>query len=132
MGVDFADMSGDGRLDIMVSNITSDFALQESNLAFINTGDRLAPGLTAPFEDHSERLGIARSGWAWDVKLGDFDSDGTYEIVQTKGFVKGSVNRWPELHELALSNDEVLRHPLAWPRFARGDDLSGASTLHAS
>ena len=125
MGADIGDMNGDGRPDLMVSNITSEFALQESNLAFINTGERLAPGHPAPFRDRSEDLGIARSGWSWDVKLGDFDNDGTQEIVQTKGFVKGRVNRWPELHELALSNDEVLRHPASWPRFARGDDLSG-------
>lgn len=125
MGADFGDLDDDGRLDLMVSNITSKFALQESNFAYINTGERLAPGRPAPFEDRSEQLGIARSGWSWDVKLGDFDNDGTQEIVQTKGFVKGTVNRWPELHELAISNDEVLRHPSAWPRFARGDDLSG-------
>jgi len=129
MGADFADIDGDGRLDIMVSNITSNFALQESNLAFIHTGERLAPGKPAPYDDRSEDLGIARSGWSWDVKLGDFDSDGLQEIVQTKGFVKGTVNRWPELHELALSNDEVLRHPRSWPRFARGDDLSGHEHL---
>lgn len=125
MGADFADMNGDGRLDLMVSNITSEFALQESNLAFINTGRKLAPRRPAPFRDRSEQLGLARSGWSWDVKLGDFDNDGESEIVQTKGFVKGKTNRWPELHELALSNDEVLRMPASWPRFERGDDLSG-------
>jgi hypothetical protein len=125
MGADFADMNRDGRLDLMVSNITSEFALQESNFAFINTGRRLAPGSPAPFEDRSEPLGLARSGWAWDVKLGDFDNDGDPEIVQTKGFLKGKTDRWPQLHELALSNDEVLRMPHSWPRFARGDDLSG-------
>src|SRR5206468_13064041 len=47
------------------------------------------------------------------------------EIVQAKGFLRGSVNRWPELHELAMGNDELLSDPRSWPRFQPGDDLSG-------
>ncbi|MGH3992107.1 MAG: FG-GAP repeat domain-containing protein, partial [Pseudonocardiaceae bacterium] len=125
MGIDFGDLNADGRLDMMVSNITSELALQESNFAWVNTGKRLEPGKAAPFTDRSAPLGLARSGWAWDVKLGDFDNDGTAEIVQAMGFLRGEVNRWPELHELTMANDELLRHPWAWPRFGAGDDLSG-------
>ncbi|HEV7808710.1 MAG TPA: VCBS repeat-containing protein [Solirubrobacteraceae bacterium] len=125
MGVDFGDLDGDGRTDIAVSNIANEFALEESNHAFLNTGGELAPGKPAPFVDRSDRLGLSRSGWGWDLKLGDFDNDGTSEIVQATGFISGTVNRWPELHELAGSNDGVLRHPWAWPRFRPGDDLSG-------
>jgi enediyne biosynthesis protein E4 len=125
MGVDFGDLDGDGLPDIVVSNIAATFALQESNLAFLNTGRPLAAGRPAPFAEDSERLGLAHSGWGWDVKLGDFNNDGTSEVVQATGFISGRVNRWPELHELATSNDGVLRFPWAWPRFAPGDDLSG-------
>jgi hypothetical protein len=125
MGVDFGDLDGDGLADIVVSNIAATFALQESNLAFLNTGGPLAAGRPGPFAENSERLGLAHSGWGWDVKLGDFNNDGTSEVVQATGFISGRVNRWPELHELATSNDGVLRFPWAWPRFAPGDDLSG-------
>jgi hypothetical protein len=125
MGVDFGDLDGDGLADIVVSNIAATFALQESNLAFLNTGGPLAAGRPAPFAEDSERLGLAHSGWGWDIKLGDFNNDGTSEVVQATGFISGRVNRWPELHELATSNDGVLRFPWAWPRFAPGDDLSG-------
>ncbi len=126
MGVDFGDLSGNGLLDIFVSNITSSYALEESNFAFINTGnvEQMRQG-TAPFIDRSEPLGLSRSGWAWDAKLADFDNDGTLEIVQATGFVKGQINRWPELHELAMGNDELLSNPQDWPRFQAGDDLSG-------
>jgi hypothetical protein len=48
------------------------------------------------------------------------------EAVQATGFVKGDVNRWPELHELAMGNDDLLANPAAWPRFRPGDDLSGS------
>jgi hypothetical protein len=126
MGVDFGDMRENGRLDIFVSNITSQFALEESNFAFVNTGrtGEMAHG-RAPFVDESEPLGLARSGWAWDAKFGDFDNDGTLELVQATGFVKGRVDRWAELQELAMANDTLLHHPSVWPRFAPGDDISG-------
>lgn len=126
MGVDFGDLNGDGRLDFFVSNITSPYALEESNFAWIATGPAsdLARG-RAPYTDRSEPLGLSRSGWAWDTKLADFDGDGVNEIVQALGFLRGRIDRWPELHELAMANDTLLRHPGAWPRFRPGDDLSG-------
>jgi enediyne biosynthesis protein E4 len=125
MGVDFGDLDGDGLRDIVVSNIAAPWSLEENNFAFLNTGGRLAAGRPAPFVDESERLGMARSGWSWDFKMGDFDNDGANEVVQATGFVRGTVNRWPELHELATGNDTLLRYPQAWPRFRPGDDLSG-------
>jgi enediyne biosynthesis protein E4 len=126
MGVDFGDLNGDGRLDFFVSNITSPYALEESNFAWVASGPAsdLARG-RAPYSDRSEPLGIARSGWGWDAKLADFDGDGVAEIVQAVGFLRGRVNRWPELHELAMANDTLLRHQSLWPRFRPGDDLSG-------
>lgn len=35
------------------------------------------------------------------------------------------MNRWPEMHELAMSNDDLVHPPGSWPRFQPGDDLSG-------
>jgi hypothetical protein len=126
MGIDFGDLSGDGLLDMFVSNITADFALHESNFAFINTGELSAMDRGgAPYRDDSERLGLARSGWAWDTKIADFDNSGRPEIIQATGFVRGDHNRWAELQELAMGNDTLLRHQGLWPRFAEGDDLSG-------
>ncbi|MQA63427.1 MAG: hypothetical protein GEU86_18505 [Actinophytocola sp.] len=126
MGVAFNYSPGDDLPMIMVSNITSPFALQESNFAFVADGDRseLLAG-RAPYAQAAERLGLARSGWSWDVKSGDFDNSGTEELLQTTGFLKGERNRWPELQELAMGNDDLLLRPEAWPKFGPGDDLSG-------
>lgn len=126
MGVDFADLNGDGLPDIFVSNITTEFGLMESNFLFLSTGrvDLMLSGV-APYVNRSESLGLSRSGWGWDAKLGDFDNDGVPEAIQALGFLKGQVNRWPELQELAMSNDRLLHHPGSWPQFQLGDDLSG-------
>jgi enediyne biosynthesis protein E4 len=128
MGVDFGDLNADGFLDFFVSNIADEYALEESHFLWISTGrlDRMGQGV-APYVDRGEELGLSRSGWGWDTRLGDFDNDGTLEALQATGFLKGNVNRWPELHELAMGNDQLLENPQSWPRFRPGDDLSGAS-----
>jgi hypothetical protein len=128
MGVDFGDVNGDGWLDFYVSNIAAEFSLEESHQLFVSTGraDRMGEGM-APFVDQSEPLRVSRSGWAWDARLADFDNDGTLEIVQATGFLHGTVNRWPELHELAMGNDALLSDPRHWPKFEPGADLSGRS-----
>ena len=126
MGVDFADLNGDGLLDIYVSNIAEQYALEESHFVWVSTGQvELMKRGIAPYEDRSESLGLARSWWGWDARFADFDNDGVVEAIQATGFMKGSVNRWPEMHELAMSNDQLLSKPGAWPRFRPGDDLGG-------
>jgi hypothetical protein len=126
MGVAFTDLNGDGAPDILVSDITEPYALQESNLAWVSTRRRpLGPDRTAYYDDHSDVLGLARSGWGWDIVTGDFAGNGAPAVLQATGFLRGTVDRWPELQELAMTNDDLLSHPEIWPRFRPGDDLSG-------
>lgn len=136
MGVDFGDLNHDGVYDMYISNITTPWGIQESNLHFLSTvdnqkdlRDKLAAG-EAPWVDHSSELGTAWSGWAWDVKFADYDNNGDEEITQTTGFVQGEVNRWPNLQELATSNDSLVDQPMWWPNVEKGDDLAGDQTLH--
>ncbi|XKK41744.1 FG-GAP-like repeat-containing protein [Nocardiopsis sp. ARC36] len=126
MGVTFTYADGAELPTIVVSNITTPYALHESNFAFVPDGDGqdLLEG-RAPFRQDSESLGLSRSGWSWDVKAGDFDNNGVDELMQATGFLQGDVDRWPLLQELAMGNDELLRYPWAWPAFGEGDDLSG-------
>lgn len=120
MGVDFADVNGDLAPDFFVSNITSPFALEESNFLFVSTG------VPFVYRDASEAAGVARGAWAWDARFADFDNDGIAELVQAAGFVRGDVNRWPELQELAMANDMFLARAGLWPHVEPGDDLSGS------
>jgi enediyne biosynthesis protein E4 len=119
------DFTGDGRFDIFVSNITSEYGMQESNLVWENTGGPLRAGDPAPFKENSEDLGLARSGWGWDTKIGDFDADGTPELVQAMGLIKGKTNRWAELHEYGMANDRMIQYPALFPNARPGDDVSG-------
>jgi hypothetical protein len=126
MGVDFGDLNGDGWPDIYVSNITQEYGLEESHFAFLSTGhtELMKKGI-APYIDRSESLGLSRSGWGWEARLGDFNNDGVLEALQATGFLKGNVNRWPELHEVVMGNDQRLRDPRSWPSLQTGDDVSG-------
>jgi enediyne biosynthesis protein E4 len=126
MGVDFADVNGDGLLDIYVSNIADEYALEESHFVWVSTGrlDLMKKGI-APYVDMSEPMGLSRSGWGWDARFVDFDNDGVPEAIQATGFMRGTTNRWPELQELAMANPQFMHDPKYWPSFQPGDDLSG-------
>ena len=129
MGVDFGDVSGDGRPAIAVSNIAEEYGLMESHFLFVHTGqDADWERGVAPYRDESVARGVWTGGWGWDIKFADLNNSGRPQILQTTGFVKGSRNRWPELQELAMGNDELLKKPFAWPRFGPGDDLSGTGS----
>ncbi|WP_409466980.1 CRTAC1 family protein [Amycolatopsis sp. GA6-003] len=131
MGVDFGDLDDHGRYDFFISNITTTFGIQESNLHFVNSTKNDAEARAAlsrgeaPWTDRSTDRGTAWGGWCWDAKLADFDNSGHLAIAQANGFVKGEVNRWPQLQELATSNDLTVGHPGLWPNVREGDDIAG-------
>lgn len=126
MGIDFADVNGDGLPDLYVSNIAAQFSLTESHFLWESTGElaKMKDGV-APYDDHGEERGLARSSWSWDAKLADFNNDGVLEAMQATGFMKGTINKWPELQELATGNDQLLHRPGLWPHLQTGDDLCG-------
>ncbi|QBS44884.1 CRTAC1 family protein [Nocardia sp. CS682] len=136
MGVDFADLYNRGKFDMLVSNITTPWGIQESNFAWRNdtaTPDAMRAELAAgraPFSQQAQQLGLAWSGWGWDIKAADLRNSGTLDVLQTTGFVKGSGdNRWPWLQELATSNDVLVHDPKTWPRVTPGDDIAGGHRM---
>jgi hypothetical protein len=126
MGVTFSYQGASSLPTMFVSNISSDWALQETNLVFEPTGTKadVARG-GVPWQDKSDALGLAHSGWSWDVKAGDFDNRGYDQFIQAEGFLRGNAWKWAQLQELAMGNSELLRYPALWPNFGPGADLSG-------
>nr|WP_235583117.1 CRTAC1 family protein [Kitasatospora sp. Root107] len=135
MGVDFADVNNNGSFDIMVSNITAAWGLEESNFLWINqakNNDEMRDYLekdVAPFTQEAREHGVAWTGWGWDTKMADFRNDGDLAILQADGFVKGEIDRWPWLQEMAMTNDDLLSNPRMWPNVQPGDDLAGDDVL---
>ena len=82
MGVDFGDVTDNGRPAIAVSNISSPYALLESHFLFVNTGDDQAwTRGSAPYRDESYARGTWTSNWAWDIKFADLLEFGTSPAV---------------------------------------------------
>lgn len=125
MGVDFADVNGDLIPDIYVSNIACYFGLEESHFLWLSRGKAALAAGGAPYAQASEELGLSRSGWSWDCRLDDFNNDGSLEAFQVTGFIKGKINRWPELQALGTTNSTMLSNPRNWPSILPGDDVSG-------
>ena len=130
MGLDFGDVNGDGLFDMYISNIANDFALHEGHFVFVSTGQTvLFDDGIAPYKQESSRLGLIRGGWGWDCRFVDFNNDGILEAIQATGFIKGSINRWPELHALGTTNDRLISNPSLWPKFQPPTaDISGHNT----
>jgi enediyne biosynthesis protein E4 len=132
MGADFSDLADNGKYDLMVSNITTPWGLQESNFVFMNeapSDQAMASDLArsvAPFDQEAENMGMAWTGWSWDVKAGDFLNSGSDDEVQTDGFIKGTIDRWNWLQEMAMTNDDLLSNPANWPLVEPGDDIAGS------
>ncbi len=135
MGVDFGDLGHDGRFDMVVSNITVAWGLEESNFVWINRAkdeadmrSKMEQGV-APFTQEAEEYGMAWTGWGWDAKMGDFLNNGDLNVLQATGFVKGKIDRWPWLQEMAMTNDDLLSNPAMWPNVQPGDDIAGDEAI---
>ncbi|MBO0859634.1 MAG: CRTAC1 family protein [Chloracidobacterium sp.] len=100
MGTEFADLDGDGWLDLFVTNFS-----EELNALFRNRGD-------FTFEEVTEQAGLG-SGFlplGFGTKLFDFDNDGDIDIYVTNGHVVDNIQLYnPRLSymqtDLLYAND---------------------------
>ncbi len=90
MGVDAGDADGDGLLDLLVTNYST-----EPNTLYRNLGGLL-------FEDESARRGLVEPSFndvGWGVRLADLDNDGDLDLAVANGHAVDNI----EIFEAGLS-----------------------------
>lgn len=127
-GVTMADVNGDGRLDIYVSNL-GDYGIYKSrNQLFINEGND--PGGVPLFKDRAIEFGLDLVGFSTQASFFDYDLDGDLDIFMLNH----------SLHENGTFGKSTLRkkhHPLAGDRLLRNDngkfiDVTQTSGIYSS
>ncbi|HKQ97752.1 MAG TPA: CRTAC1 family protein, partial [Candidatus Polarisedimenticolia bacterium] len=88
MGIAAADLQGNGRLDLAVTNFAEDFSTLYRNLG------------GGYFEDVSEETGVGPATWkalSWGIAFADLDADGDEDLVIANGHIYPQIDRHPEL-----------------------------------
>jgi hypothetical protein len=113
MGVDCADVDGDGRPDLFVTNFS-----EELNALFLNRGDGI-------FEETSERAGLGSSylPLGFGTKLFDMDNDGDLDMFVTNGHVIDNVKLFQP--NLSYAQRDLLYENIGGGRFKDVSTESG-------
>ena len=127
MNVDVADVDGNGRLDIYVTNILARrYKTDEGNMLWLNFADPSKVG-GCKFINASTAAGTNDGGWGWGGKFCDFNNDGLVDIFAVNGFATGpdpNQTYWYQLQEMVTQTKNNAADVNDWPPM--GDrDLSG-------
>lgn len=106
MSAEFADFDGDGRQDLYVTNVYKPPFRRSFNLLWRRTD--------SGFSQTSIEMGVARCGWAWAAKSGDFNNDGRLDLFVGNGHF-GSTLR-PETARSGWYRQYTVAHALPFLR----------------
>ncbi|WKN32884.1 VCBS repeat-containing protein [Porifericola rhodea] len=112
-GVTMADVNGDGRLDIYVSQLGDYQNIRGKNQLYINTGNN-AEGIPV-FEEKAQEYGLDLKGFATQAAFFDYDLDGDLDMYMLNHSVHSNGT-------FARSSLRSKTHPLAGDKLLRNDD----------
>ncbi len=102
MNAEWGDFDADGRLDVFVTNITSEY-MREGNFLWHNE----SAGGEIAFTDVAAETGTADSGWGWGGKFLDYDNDGWLDLYVADGWVSaGPENYVVDVFDLIVRSSE--------------------------
>lgn len=111
MGVDAADVNGDGLPELFVTNFEQDY-----NTLYENLGNN-------QFQDASDLTGLAAASrpWVgWGTVLADFDNDGRRDVIVTNGHTDSNLAE--------MGRDTPFEQPpLVWRNVGKRFELLGSS-----
>lgn len=110
-GVTFADVNGDGFLDIFSCGVGQYKKFNGRNQLFINKGD-----LT--FSDETEAYGLSFHGFSTHASFFDYDNDGDLDMYLLNHSVHSNV-------KYSQASLRLQRHPTAGDRLYRNDLIPG-------
>ncbi len=128
-GVTMADVNGDGRLDIYVSQLGQHLKFRGRNQLYINMGNN-ADGIPV-FENQAAQYGLDLVGYATQAAFFDYDLDGDLDMFMLNHTVHRN-GTFGQMGELRFKN-----HPTAGDRLLRNDngfftDVTEQSGIYSS
>ncbi|MEO0468820.1 MAG: VCBS repeat-containing protein [Bacteroidota bacterium] len=111
-GVSMADVNGDGRLDIYVSNVSEFLGLEGHNELFLNQG--VDENGLPRFEESAERYGLALTGFSTQGAFFDYDNDGDLDLFQLNHSIDPA-------RTVGDTNQRAIYDPLAGDKLLRND-----------
>jgi hypothetical protein len=119
MGLALGDASGDGFLDLYITNNAVRGGNSMLNTFFLGKGQ-------GPLQDEAQAFGIANTDWAWGTEFFDGDLDGDLDLLVVNGalIARGTANRY-------FRNVYQETGQLDWQDISAASNTDGTAESHS-